>query len=249
MMLNGRVSAFLFSLLLLSPLASATQSFPFTIKRSTDGRIQRIEITNSSAFSEEGPDLLAELRKAHADFAAAAFAGQAEEFSGTELANDDERKAFEDAKLFLVHGLSKRDLEDPRLDEEFANARRKLDGLEVYRLLASPHEVGAFDRENATKQAIESVLDAAKLIFDLSPAFKVFEFLVDQHLENLESRREFHQTRLLVLLDHSPQFFTDEERAAIRSSIHYSRIPILSSKERESARRIWTTFGDAKSIA
>lgn len=230
--------------LLIAPISFAQSSFPFTVVRDANGKLSRIELPNKSALSPEDEDLLAMLREA-AD-AREGSMGLQDDLSGAGLKEEEEKAAFEEAKRFLAMGVSKKDLNDPRLDIEFAKAKAKLNGLKVYRLLANPYQASAFDEENLTKEVVQGILEAAKLVFDFTPPLQIFEFLVDQHLDALETRREFHQNRLLVLLETQPSLFNAEEKSLIRSSIFYSRIWIVDLPKRDSARKVWKTYGDTK---
>lgn len=229
--------------LLVAPPAFASPQFPFTIVRDAQGKLAHIDLPHNSSKSIE-PDLLTVLRAANSRGALAAL--QNGDLSSADLDKVEEKNAFEEARRLLARGISKQDMDDPRLDAEFAKAKLKLDNLLVYRLLANPYDPAAFDQENATKDAIQAIMQAANAVFGVSPAMQIFEFLVDQHLEALESRREFHQNRLLVQLEQSGTPLSDYEKMLVRSSIFYSRLELYEIGARKKARKSWNTFGDTK---
>lgn len=237
--MDRRLLVALLVLFIYSPSAFAS-SFPFTIVRASNGKLDRIELPASKSRQTE--DVLTLLRAA---VSRPSLSGIKDELSSVGLNKKEEIDAFEEAKRVLGFSVSKSDLEDPRLDVEFAKAKLKLDGLFVYRLLANPYNPGAFDKENAVKEAVEQLLEAAKLIFTVTPPMRIFEFLVDEHLDALEARREFHQNRILSVLDKAPEF-SIYEKSLVRSSIYYSRLWIVNPIARKDARKVWNTYGDTQ---
>jgi hypothetical protein len=227
-----------------APATFAATQFPFTIVRDANGKLTRIDLPKGSS-KNSGPDLLMLLRAA-ANSRGVLASVQASDLSSADLDTKEEKNALEAAKTFFARGFSKRDLDDPRLDVEFEKAKLKLDQLLVYRLLANPWDPGAFDQENATKDAIQAIMQAANQVFDVTPPLMIFEFLVDQYLEGMESRREFHQNRLLVLLEQPDAPFSIYEKSLVRSSVFYSRLELYDVGGRKKARKSWNTFGDTK---
>lgn len=230
--------AFLVAVVLMAPQAFAQSNFPFNVTRDSNGKLVKIELPNSKSRQTE--DALSQLRAA---MGSNSIANLSDQLSSAGLKTKEEKDAFEDARRVLNLVISKKDVEDPRLDGEFAKAKVKLDGLQVYRLLASPYEPAAFDKENAVKEAVEALMEAAKLVLIATPPMRIFEFIVDQHLDALEARREFHQNRLLALIQDSKDFSV-YEKSLIRSSIFYSRLWIVNPIARKDARKVWNTYGD-----
>lgn len=222
--------------LCLSTIANAAAEFPFSLTRDQAGQIARIEIQEQASLAGE-ENILTQLRSQLS-------IGATLQLNESALSND-ERKVFARAKAALIQSVSLSELNNPALEQEFARALPKLKDIKVYRLIASPYQQNAFDQENTIKEVVNQVLSLGKKALQ-GPAFEVFEFLVNETLEGLESRREFHQNRLLYWLDQNSSEFTEEERNYIRTSIFYSRLGMLDFLSRKRAQSSWSTYGTAQ---
>lgn len=231
-----RTIAITFLTVCFSGLANASTDFPFTVVRDQNNQIDRIEIPTRPALADE-ENLLSQLRLQF-------NSGLNLQLNEGSL-NKDEQKVFGRAKLALLQGVSINELNSQALEQEFARALPKLKDIKIYRLIASPYRQNAFDQENAVKDVVEQVLSLAKKSLQ-GPAFEIFEFLVTETLEGLESRREFHQNRLLYWLDQDSTEFTQAERNSIRTSIFYSRLGMLDFLSRKRAQKNWDSYGTAQ---
>lgn len=234
-----------FSIALLSLITAtfanaATPDFPFTIVKNESGRIERIELSQQAALAEDGTNLL-DLLKAQLSNGEISQSFTSDEQALTK----EEQKVFNRAKASLLSSLAVAEVNNSRLQTEFTAALPKLKDIKVYRLLASPHDPTAFDKENAAKEIVEQVLATARKALQ-GPAFEIFEFLVSETLEGLESRREFHQYRLLHWIAQEPSMFTEEERNFIRSSVFYSRLGVMDFFARRKAKAAWATYGTSE---
>jgi hypothetical protein len=247
--LSKLATVFVFVMMAAKP-AFAKSEFPFQVNRDSSGKLVSIEMSKSmtlSAASEE--DELKELRAALAARAASpmmmnAVAAEIEEEAPLQ---EDERQTYEEAKEVLGEKLTSDAATDKRLDGEFAKAKDKVAKVKAWRLLAAPYQAEAFNTEKALEEVVKQSLSIAKEIFSLaSPAFSVFEFLVDSHIENLVSRREFFQNALLVAIEQDTTQFTKAEKDAIRSSIFYSRLSLTDLSKRDKARKAWPTYGNVE---
>lgn len=237
--------------LLTAPLVAHAQSaFPFTVVRDSNGTLTRIELPVRNSILSEDEDVLGELRTSLRDYQNTNTVGvmSADAVAPT---NADDRKVYDQAKAYLKSDLSAQAVQDSRLDKQYAAAKTKILQVKLYRLLAAPSAPGAFDREKAITDVVKEVLSQAGDVLGLPSApYKVFEFLVDQYIESLESRRSFYQNQMLVLLARDTTLFTEKEKSQIRSSIYYSRLDWVSLKdERTKARNSWSSYGDNKLAA
>lgn len=226
-------------------VATAQAAFPFDIQRDANGTLTRIELPLRSSVLSEGEDVLAELRSSLREYQAQTAGVMALDADAPVPANEDDRKTVAQAKSFLKNDLDVNALSDKRLDKEFAKAKSKILTVKLFRLLAAPAKIDAFDREQEITEALKLILSQGGDALGLaSPLFTVFEFLVDQYVESLESRREFYQNQLLVLLANDTKLFTEKEKSAIRSSIYYSRLDFYNLPARSKAKKAWATYGD-----
>jgi hypothetical protein len=234
-------------------VAHAQHAFPFTIERDSKGTLTRIELPLRNSILSEGlsgdEDVLTELRLSVREYQSQSMA-QSMSLSALEAqapvpADADDRKTLEEAKAYLKKDFDANVLSDNRLDKEYAKAKTKILQVKLFRLLSAPSTPTAFDTEQNVAETIKLVLGEAGNVLGLaSPAYSVFEFLVDQYVEALESRRAFFQNQLLVLLANDSTLFSAKEKSAIRSSIFYSRLEFYDLPARSKARKAWSTYGD-----
>lgn len=231
--------------------AFAKSEFPFQVNRDSKGKLVSIEMSKTmslSASSAEG-DELAELREALVARGAApmAFKALASELEEEAPLKADERQTYEEAKAVLGEKLTSDAASDKRLDGEFDKAKSKVGKVKAWRLLAAPTQINAFDTEKVLEEVIKGVFDVAQQVLPISnPAFDVLEFLVDTHVDNLKTRREFFQNQLLVAIENDTSLFTKSEKSAIRSSVFYSRLSMVKSGTRNKAKKAWSTYGDSE---
>ncbi len=232
---------------LAAPVAKAQSTFPFTIVRDAKGTLTRIELPVRSSIMAEDQDVLAELRLAVPEYQAQSNGVMALEAGAPTPEKAEDRKTLDQAKAYLKNDFNATTLNDARLDKEYAKAKKKILEVKLFRLLAAPSQATAFDREQDIAEVVKALLGQAGSVLGVaSPAFDVFDFLVTQYIEALESRREFFQNQLLVVLSNDSNLFTAKEKSAIRSSIFYSRLAFYNLPAREKARKSWATFGDSQ---
>lgn len=229
----------------------AKTDFPFQVVRDSKGKLVSISMPSSVSLASAGSqeDELAELRAALAEHSASsmAFGAASAEVDEHAPIDAEERKTYEEAKAYLSESLTSKSADDKRLDSEFDKAKKEVAKVKAWRLVAAPYQTDAFDTEKILEQTVGRVIDVAQKIIPIdNPVFGVFEFLLDTHIENLKSRREFFQNQLLVALDQDTTLFSTAEKAAIRSSIFYSRISMIKTDSRSKARKAWATYGNAQ---
>jgi|GEM_PF-2845189 len=234
--------------LLTAPTVSMAQAaFPFDVTRDSNGTLTRIELPVRNSIMSEDEDVLGELRSSLKDYQSHTASVSALESKMPVPANADDRKTLEQAKAYLKNGFDVNTLADNRLDQQYAKAKSKILTVKLYRLLAAPSKVDAFDREKDITEVLKQVISEAGSVLGVaSPAYSVFEFIVDQYVDALEARREFYQNQLLVLLANSNAPFTDNEKSLIRSSIFYSRLDWYNLPARSKAQKAWATYGDTQ---
>lgn len=247
----SQVSTLILVATLTIPAVSFAKSeFPFQVNRDSKGKLVSIELPKSMKLmsSGEDEDELNELRSAIAAQSAerSLMKSVATEIEEEAPIDKEERETYNQAKEEVGLGVASNAANDKRLDPEFSKAKSEVAKVKAWRLLAAPTQPGAFDTESAVADAVKYALDGAKLIFDTTPVFSVFEFLVDTHIENLKSRREFYQNQLLIAIDQDTTLFTSAEKSAIRSSIFYSRLGFERTNTRESARKNWSAWGNSE---
>lgn len=241
-MILDKMSALLL-VLALPLMATAQQKFPFTVKRDAKGALTRVELPlRTSIMAEAGDDTLQQLRASLRDLQAGNAGIAANDPDELKPTKAEEKEVYEKAKAYLKHDVSISALDDVRLDKEYAAAKSKLFKIELFRLLAAPNAPEAFDRETIVAEVVKEILGQGDKVLPGS-IFGVFNFLVDQYVEALESRREFFQNQLLVELAYDHTLFTAKEKDLIRSSVFYSRISILNIPARDKARKVWATYG------
>lgn len=240
-----RIGLALLAFVTIPAVAHAQHAFPFTIERDSKGTLTRIELPLRNSILSEDEDVLTELRLSVREYQSQSLSLSALEAQAPVPANADDRKTLEQAKAYLKKDFDANVLSDNRLDKEYAKAKTKILQVKLFRLLAAPSTPTAFDTEQDIAEAVKLILGQAGSVLGLaSPAYNVFEFLVDQYIEALESRRAFYQNQLLVLLANDSALFTAKEKSAIRSSIFYSRLEFYDLPARSKARKAWATYGD-----
>lgn len=238
-----RFAVFVVSLLI--PLLAGAQSpslSRYVIRRDSRGKLLSISLNKPLKMSSAGPTLLDDLRDEYDREQAQAMAfGDSEEAPVPET--DEQKKMWADSRQAVARKIKRRNLDDPALKREDAKANEKLDRIDFFQLIAAPYNPAALDQGKETKRTIDAIALAGSVAL-VSDLFSVFQFLVYQHVEALESRRAFYQNQLLTILD-SPEgrAFSEEEKKLIRSSIFYSRIDIMKTKTRRQARAAWPSFG------
>ncbi len=251
MKLSKSAALILFAALAVPNMSFAKTDFPFTVVRDSKGKLVSISLPKSVSLAAAGneEDELAELRSAlDARWSSPmAFTAAEAEIDEHAPVDEKERETYEQAKAYLGQSLTKNAADDKRLDGEFDKAKSEVAKVPAWRLLAAPAKTDAFDTEKVLEQTIGRVVDVAQKVFPIdNPVFSVFEFLLDTHVENLKSRREFFQNQLLVAIEHDSKLFTAAEKSAIRSSIFYSRISMIKTETRSKARKAWSTYGDTQ---
>jgi hypothetical protein len=234
--------------ILTAPLAAhSQQAFPFSVERDSKGTLTRIELPMRTAMMSEEQDVLTELRLAVPEYQAQSNGIASLEAQAAVPADAKDRETLEKAKAFLKNDFNANVLSDVRLEQQYASAKTKILQVKLFRLLAAPSTPTAFDREQDITEALKLILGQAGSVLGIaSPAFDVFEFLVSQYVEALESRREFFQNQLMVLVANDSNLFTAKEKSEIRSSAFYSRLAFYNLPARTKARKAWGTFGDAQ---
>ena len=230
-------------------LAKAQTAFPFNITRDAKGAVSRIDLpSRTSVMMDDQDDTLYELKTSLAAYQASANGASLAATAQDEIVPEskDDKKLYQEAKEILKHDISVSTLEDAKLTKEFATAKSKLFKIELFRLLAAPNTPSAFDRDKLIAEAVKQVMSGAKQVLVLPSVYDVFEFLVSQYIESLESRREFFQNQLLIELAYDKTIFTEKEKSAIRSSVLYSQLAIENIPAREKARKVWSTYGDTQ---
>lgn len=230
------------------PAARAQAQFPFTVERDANGSLTRIELPVRQSIMDNDDDILGELKNSLREFQATKSVGiSAVTAEAITPQTADDRKLYEAAKEVLKNDLSMNTLSDSRLEREYASAKAKILNVKLYRLLAAPTAKNAFDKERAIVEVVQNVIGEAGSVLGIaSPALTVFTFLVDQYVDALQSRRDFYQNQLLVLLANDQTMFTEKEKSAVRSSVFYSRLDFIDFdlKQRDKARKAWATYGD-----
>lgn len=235
--------------LLTAPLfASAQQKFPFDITRDANGTLTRIELPLRHSVTINDEDVLSTLRSSLKDYQSTSTVGMTAVTDDQLIPQtDDDKKIYEQAKAYLKTDLSAQAVNDARLDGQYTKAKAKILQVKLFRLLAAPSNVDAFDREKAVADVLKEVLSEGEDLLGISsPAFKVFEFLVDQYITALEDRRAFYQNELMVLMEYQPGLFTEKEKSLIRSSVYYSRLDFTDLFKRNDARKDWNNYGDSQ---
>lgn len=238
-----RFAVFVVSLVV--PLLAGAQSpslSRYVIRRDSRGKLLSISLNKPLKMSSAGSTLLDDLRDEYDREQAQAMAfGDSEEAPVPET--DEQKKMWADSRQAVARKIKRRDLDDPALKREDAKANEKLDRIDFFQLIAAPYNPAALDQGKETKRTIDAIALAGSVAL-VSNLFSVFQFLVYQHVEALESRRAFYQNQLLTILE-SPEgrAFSEEEKKLIRSSIFYSRIDIMKTKTRRQARAAWSSFG------
>lgn len=251
-MKSSQSAALVFMAALIVPsLSYAKSDFPFTVTRDSKGKLVSISLPSSVKLAAAGDedDELTELREALSERAAEtkAFSAAAAEADEHAPVDAEERETYEAAKAYLGETLTANSADDKRLDGEFDKAKSEVAKVKAWRLLAAPYQTNAFDNEQVLEEVLKRVTDVAKNILPIdNPVFGVFEFLLDTHIENLVSRREFFQNQLLVAIEQDSKLFSTAEKAAIRSSIFYSRLSMIKIETRKKARAAWSTYGNTQ---
>jgi hypothetical protein len=222
--------------------------FPFDVQRDSSGTLTRIELPLRDSVLSIDDDALTQLRTSLKQYQDSSTVGVTSLSPDTiKPQTDNDQKLFEQAKTYLKNDLSMSTLSDPNLANQYALAKPQILKVKLFRLLAAPNTIDAFDRERAITEVTQQLIDNAGSILGVgSPALTVFTFLVDQYIESLESRRDFFQNQLLVLLANDHSLFTSKEKSLIRSSIFYSRLDFLAIDlhQRSNARKDWPNYGD-----
>ncbi len=218
----------------------AAETLPFEILKTADGHVREIRLVTNKKAGSEAERFLATLRTR--------LPHRTEELQNmdlTGLANlkPEEQEAFWKAIDYLNSKSVSSLNDDEQINKEFLKAVDQIEKEKFFTLLAAPLVPNAFDREALLREAINDAIDLAQELFLSNPAFSVFEFFVEEYLEALVSRREFYQNALLVWMDTGDTSFSDADKAAIKSSIFYSRLSLTSFSSRKKAIREWATFG------
>ena len=234
--------------IMIAPFAAhSQQAFPFSITRDAKGSLTRIELPLRSSLMTDDQDVLAELRLAIPEYQSQSIGIAALEAQAPSPLNANDRKTLEKAQSYLKKDFDSNVLADPRLENEYTKAKSKILEVKLFRLLAAPSQATAFDREQDIAEALKLISNqAGSLLGTASPAFDVFGFLVERYVEALESRREFFQNQLLVLIAGDSTLFTEKEKSQIRSSIFYSRLAFYNLPARAKARKAWALYGDTQ---
>ncbi len=234
-------------------VAGAQSKFPFDVQRDASGTLTRIEIPIRSSALLDDEDVLTELKSSLKQYQDSSTVGvSAVSADAVTPKTDADRRLYQQAKDYLKNDLSMSTLSDPNLAKQYAQAKPQILKVKLFRLLAAPNTIDAFDRERAVTEVVQQIIGNAGSVLGLaSPAFTVFTFLLDQYIESLESRRDFFQNQLMVLLANDTSLFTDKEKSLVRSSIFYSRLDFLdvNLKRRSNARKDWASFGDQQLAA
>jgi hypothetical protein len=230
-------------LLLLIPLQSYATEFPFQIRRGANGKIEQIILPKKGMIEAvSGPEMINDVKEAYMEYVDAG--GMRLQTVAEQLEVPQEhREDLKISNMALVNDLKPQDFDDPKLIAEFEKAQREIQKAPYFRLLADPDHPQAFDEEKALQLTIDVIFKAAHQVLIVNPLFNVFEFLVNEYLEAMMSRREFYQNQLVYLVNQDTQVFSSDDKKRILSSIFYSRISLLRPDKRAKAVKKWDTFG------
>ena len=207
-------------LCVLFPLASfADSAFPFEVHRDASGKLEKIVLPKKSAARmaiASAQDLLTDLKSAYIEVRSTEDSLMLST-QGIEAPKASYRKLLGQSHTALLNELSVESFENRKLVEEFDKAKETISKSEWFRLLAAPNNPQAFDEEKMIVQLIKSILDNAKKVIDVGGPLTIFEFLVDEYFESLQSRREFYQNQLIYLVLNEKGRFKEEEKRHILS--------------------------------
>lgn len=219
---------------------------PLQVNRNADGSVDTIVLVDQKSASGHEAQIFLDGIASGID-QVATYKGDALE--GAKKLKKDEQKALEDARNFLSTKSNVSAADQKKMNEEFVKAVRTLNRQQLFHLIAAPNSPGAFDGETILVKVISEILNQAGKVLGVSPAYSVFEFLVEEYMSALTVRREFFQNALLAHLDHVDSGYTAAEASAIRSSIFYSRLDLFNLPKRKKAVKAWTTFGDKETAS
>ena len=237
-------------LCVLFPLTSfADSAFPFEVHRDANGKLEKIVLPKKAAAQmaiASTHDLLTELKSAYIEVRSSENSLMLTTSQGIEAPKASYRKLLGQSHAALLNELNVESFENRKLVEEFDKAKGAISKSEWFRLLAAPNNPQAFDEEKILVQLIKSIMDNAKKVIDVGGPLTIFEFLVDEYFESLQSRREFYQNQLIYWVLNEKGRFSEEEKRHILSSVYYSRIAIERLDLRKKALKDWANFGGKK---
>ncbi len=248
-----RLFAVFVLLLLLIPFQSFAAEFPFQIRRDANGNIEQIILPKKGMIeSLSAPEMIGDIKDAYMEYIGTGgtqFHSMSEQMNHVNaLAEQLEIPAehhdeLQVSNFALSNELKPQHFDDPKLVAEFRKAQRQIQTAPYFRLLADPNHPSAFDKEKALQLTIDVIFKAANQVLVINPLFNVFEFLVNEYVEALMSRREFYQNQLVYLIQKDTTVFSADDKSRILSSIFYSRISLLRLDKRAKAVKEWDTFG------
>ncbi len=214
---------------------------PIQVNRNADGSVDTIVLVDQKAVDGQEAQVFLDGLTSGID-QVATYKGDA--FEGAKKLKKDEQQALEDAKAFLSSKSDIAPADRKKMNEEFVKAVRTLNHQQLFHVLASPGHPGAFDGEKILVEVVSQILGQAGKVLGVSPAYSVFEFLVEEYMDALVARREFFQNAVLSQLDHADGGYSAADASGIRSSIFYSRLDLWNLPKRQKAVKAWATFGD-----
>jgi hypothetical protein len=234
------------ALCVLSQSALAGQ-FPFEVVRDANGKLEKIVLPERAArqMVADG-DILAESKAMHAQMATPQVSMMMQALAVEAKGDQDKKDMLADSQLALANEVEDKDFDDPKLQEQYAEAKAEITKTAWFRLLAAPYYPQAFDEEKIVAEVIKKLISKAQNILDPGGPLQIFTYLVSEYFEALQSRREFYQNQMIYLVLNSGDTFTAEEKNYILSSVFYSRLSLFRLDKRHKALKHWAEYGVQK---